>query len=105
MSARNTCGRRTADHGPAVGAGPTSVELRHARDTEMWTSGHAWQVVANMWIEPTPEGAAVHYYMLGMETSTRWGASWTMWRVRTRAGASERREFTMDRPATPPDLV
>ncbi|MGW0664127.1 nuclear transport factor 2 family protein [Streptodolium elevatio] len=90
-----------------------AAQILHARDTGIWTAGHAWHVVTNMWIRPTPEGAAVHYYMLGM---IRTGAGdsgrvnttgrFVDHVVRTPGGwRIRRREFTMDRPATPPDLA
>ncbi|MEU0934216.1 nuclear transport factor 2 family protein [Embleya sp. NPDC005971] len=89
------------------------AQIRHARDTRTWTQGHAWHVVSNLWIEPTREGAAVHYYMLGMlrtgaddsgrvNTTGRFVDHVTRtpngWRIR-------RREFTLDHPTTPPDLA
>ncbi|WTW98344.1 nuclear transport factor 2 family protein [Streptomycetaceae bacterium NBC_01309] len=89
------------------------AQIRHARDTDTWTSGHAWHVVTNLWIEATPNGAAVHYYLLGMlrTGSADSGQVNTTGRmvdhvVRTRDGwRIQRRELTMDRPTTPPDLV
>lgn len=89
------------------------AQIRHARDTDTWTSGHAWHVVANLWIEATPNGAAVHYYMLGMlrTGSADSGQVNTTGRmvdhvVRTPDGwRIRRRELTTDRPTTPPDLV
>ncbi|MCF2533588.1 nuclear transport factor 2 family protein [Yinghuangia soli] len=88
------------------------AQIRHARDTAAWTSGHAWHLVANMWIEPTPTGATVRYYLIGMlrmgaegggtvNTTGRFVDHVTRtpvgWRI-------HRREFTMDRPIVPPDL-
>jgi hypothetical protein len=89
------------------------AQIRHARDTETWTSGHAWHIVSNLWIEATPDGAAVHYYMLGMmrtgaEDAGRVTTTGRMVDlvVRTPAGwRIRRRRLTLDRPATPPDLV
>jgi hypothetical protein len=87
--------------------------VRHARDAAGWSSGHTWHVVANLWIEPTPEGAAVHYYMLGMFNTAggeRAGIAHTSGRfvdhaVRTAAGwRIKRRVFRMDAAKTPPDL-
>jgi hypothetical protein len=90
-----------------------AAQIRHARDTDTWTAGHAWHVVTNMWMEPNPEGAAVHYYLLGMlRTGTDdSGKVNTTGRfvdhvIRTPGGwRIRRREYTMDRPATPPDLA
>lgn len=89
------------------------AQVRHARDTATWTSGHAWHIAANLWIEATPDGAAVHYYMLGMlrTGSADSGQVNTTGRmvdhvVRTASGwRIRRRELTMDRPMTPPDLA
>lgn len=90
------------------------AQVRHARDTATWTSGHAWHVVTNLWIEPTLDGAVARYYMLGMLNTgadDRAGGVTTSGRftdhvVRTADGwRIKRREFSMDRPATPPDLA
>ncbi|MGA4544204.1 nuclear transport factor 2 family protein [Uniformispora flossi] len=87
--------------------------VQHARDTAGWSSGHTWHVVANLWIEPTSQGAAVHYYMLGMFNTAageRAGVAHTSGRfvdhaVRTAAGwRINRRVFRMDAAKTPPDL-
>ncbi|MCF2531096.1 nuclear transport factor 2 family protein [Yinghuangia soli] len=89
------------------------AQIQHARDTEKWTGAQAWHVVANLWIAPTEDGAAVHYYMLGM---LRMGADAggtvnTSGRfvdhvVRTPSGwRIRRREFTLDRPVVPPDMA
>ncbi|WP_436777427.1 nuclear transport factor 2 family protein [Yinghuangia sp. YIM S09857] len=90
-----------------------AAQIQHARDTETWTGGKAWHVVANLWIEAEADGAAVHYYMTGM---LRMGAEGggtvnTSGRfvdhvVRTDHGWRIRhREFAMDRPVVPPDLA
>lgn len=89
------------------------AQIQHARDTATWTGGHAWHTVTNLWIEATPDGAAVHYYMIGMLRmgAEAGGSVNTTGRfvdhvVRTADGwRIRRREFTMDRPVTPPDLA
>ncbi|MDI2129407.1 nuclear transport factor 2 family protein [Yinghuangia seranimata] len=88
-------------------------QIRHARDTATWTSGHAWHVVSNLWIEPTPTGAAAHYYLLGMlrTGAEHSGSVNTTGRfvdhvIRTSVGwRIRRRVFAMDRPTVPPDLT
>lgn len=88
------------------------AQIQHARDTEKWTGGQAWHLVANLWIETFADGAALHYYMLGMLRmgaepggSVNTSGRFVDHVVRTSAGwRIRRREFTMDRPVTPPDL-
>ncbi|GAA4997883.1 hypothetical protein GCM10023205_84420 [Yinghuangia aomiensis] len=87
--------------------------VQHARETANWSSGYTWHVVANLWIEPTVSGAAVHYYMLGMFNTAageRTGVHHTSGRfvdqaIRTTEGwRINRRVFQMDSPKSPPDL-